>query len=138
MDDQVTSQLPGAATSFSPTADGTGAPGSRPGAAPGTASFNALWPATVADAIENVVGAVHDRVVRPLMIAARAVVFGIMIGIMGLLVAILLAVAFVRLLTVYAFSGRVWASDALVGALLVVGGAFAWSRARTGDAAGEG
>ena len=52
------------------------------------------------DTIENVVGAVHDRVVRPLIIAARAAVFGIVIGIMGLLVAILLAVAVVRLLTV--------------------------------------
>ncbi len=147
MDDQVTSQLPGAATSISPTGDGApataasgGASGfSATGAATGaaTATSNAQWPTKVADTIEDVVAAVHDRIVRPLTIVARGVVFGMIIAAMSLVVFVLLAVAVVRLLTVYAFSGRVWASDALVGALFVGGGAFVWSRLNTGEGAKE-
>jgi hypothetical protein len=56
---------------------------------------------------------------------------------MSLVVFVLVAIAVVRLLTVYAFSGRVWASDALVGALFVGVGAFVWSRLNTGDSAKE-
>jgi hypothetical protein len=142
MDDQVTSQLPGAATSISPTGDGTTAAtgaaasgSSRPSAMSPTSS--AQWPTKVADTIEDVVAALHDRIVRPLTIVARGLVFGMIIGAMSLVVFVLLAVAVVRLLTVYAFSGRVWASDALVGALFVGVGAFAWSRLNTGGTTKE-
>ena len=55
-------------------------------------------------------------------------VFGIIIAVMALVLSVVLAIAVVRLLDVYAFGGRVWASDALLGALLVVGGAFAWTK----------
>ena len=131
MDDQLTSELPGAATSISPTADGGAAAGSGGGAGAGptagSASSNAEWPTRWPTPSRTSSGAFHDKVIRPLIIVARGLVFGIVIGPMGLLVAILMAIALVRLLTVYAFSGRVWASDALVGAVLVALGAFAWS-----------
>jgi len=104
MEDQATNQLPGSA-----------------GASP-------EWPATVADTIEDVVGVVHDRLVRPLTLAARGVVFGIIIAVMAIVLSILAAIAVIRLLDVYAFGGRVWASDALLGTLLVVAGAFAWTK----------
>jgi hypothetical protein len=51
----------------------------------------------------------------PLLLVARAIVFGIIVATMALIVSILLSIAVVRLLDVYAFRGRVWASDALVG-----------------------
>jgi|HubBroStandDraft_4_1064222.scaffolds.fasta_scaffold1036863_2 hypothetical protein len=89
------------------------------------------WPAKVADTIEGVVGNVQDRVVRPIILASRAVVFGIIIATMALVLVVLLCIAVVRLLDVYAFGGRVWASDALLGAILVVAGAFAWSKRGT-------
>jgi hypothetical protein len=93
-----------------------------------TPAGTADWQGRVADTIEDVVGSVHDRVVRPLTIAARGLVFGIVIAVMGLVLAVLAFVALVRLLDVYAFRGRVWATDAVIGALLVAVGAFAWSR----------
>jgi hypothetical protein len=114
MDDQATSQ--------------TSAPASAPG--PAAAGTDAEWPARVADTIEGLVASVHDRVVRPLMILARGLVFGIIVGTMALVLGILAAIALVRLLDVYAFGGRVWASDTLVGGLLVVAGAFAWTKRR--------
>jgi len=93
---------------------------------PGTSQ--AEWPARVADGIEDVVEAVHDRVVRPLTLVARGLVFGMIIAVMALVLAVLAAIAAVRLLDVYAFGGRVWASDALLGALLVAAGVLAWSK----------
>ena len=62
------------------------------------------------------------------MLVARGLVFGIVIGTMVLVLCVVLAVGVIRLLDVYAFGGRVWASDTLLGGLLVVGGAFLWSR----------
>ena len=88
----------------------------------------AEWPTKVADTIEEVVAAVHDRLVRPLTLVARGFVFGIIIGVMALMLCILAVIAVIRLLDVYAFGGRVWASDALLGALLVAGGAFVWTK----------
>ena len=86
--------------------------------------------------VEMVVDTVFDRVVRPALVAVRAVVFGLLIAATGLVLLVVLAIAFIRLLDVYVFDGRVWASDALVGALLTAGGLFAWSQRatrRTGD-----
>ncbi len=103
----------------------------------GPSASQADWPAKVADTIEDVVDAVGDRVVRPLILAARGIVFGVIIATMALVLSVVLAIAVVRLLDVYAFGGRVWASDAVLGALLVIGGAFAWSR-RTARGAEEG
>jgi hypothetical protein len=103
----------------------------------GPGAPQADWPAKVADTIEDVVDTVGDRVIRPLILAARGLVFGVIIVTMALVLAVVVAIAVVRLLDVYAFGGRVWASDALLGALLVIGGAFAWSK-RTARGAEEG
>jgi hypothetical protein len=108
MEDQATNQLPGSAD-----------------------ASQTEWPAKVADTIEDVVEAVHDRVVRPLTLVARGLVFGIIIAVMAIVLSILAAIAVIRLLDVYAFGGRVWASDALLGTLLVLAGAFAWSKRAT-------
>jgi hypothetical protein len=70
---------------------------------------------------------VQDRVVRPLLVAARAIVFGILVATMVLALGVLLSVALVRLLDVYAFPRRVWASETLVGGVLSAIGLVAWS-----------
>lgn len=84
------------------------------------------WSNKAVDAVDLVVDVVHDKVVRPALIAGRAVVFGVLIAFVALVVLILLAVGFVRLLDVYAFGDRVWASDALLGTIFGVGGFFLW------------
>lgn len=88
------------------------------------------WPAKVADLIEEVVGRVHDQVVRPIILAGRGLVFGLVIATFALAAAVLGAVALVRVLDVYAFANRVWASDAVIGAVFTAAGLFAWSRRR--------
>ncbi|HVC72050.1 MAG TPA: hypothetical protein VNC61_17490 [Acidimicrobiales bacterium] len=88
------------------------------------------WQTRVVDMVEGVVTVAHDRVIRPLLIVARAVVFGVLVATMALLVSILFSVAVVRLLDVYAFRNRVWASDAVVGGLFTAIGILAWTKRR--------
>jgi hypothetical protein len=82
----------------------------------------------VATGIDDILETVHDRIIRPLLLVGRGVVFGVLIASMGLVLSILLAVAAIRLLTDYAFNHRVWPADALVGALFVVGGVALWTK----------
>jgi hypothetical protein len=80
------------------------------------------------DTIDAVVATVNDKAIRPAIVAARAVVFGVIIGIVGLAVAVLLSVGFVRLTTDYLFHYRVWVSYLALGAIFCLAGMFAYSR----------
>ncbi len=80
------------------------------------------------DLVESLVTLVRDRAVRPLTLATRAVVFGIIIFAATTVTVTLVSIALIRLLTVYAFDGRVWLSDLVVGAIFVAAGLVAWSQ----------
>jgi FtsH-binding integral membrane protein len=85
------------------------------------------WPARGADLVETLVSLLRDKTVRPLTLVARAVVFGVIVFAAAVTTVTLLSIALVRLLTVYAFSGRVWASDFFIGAVFIAVGAIAWT-----------
>jgi hypothetical protein len=99
-------------------------------ASPGPGDAGAQWQTRVVDTIDDVVSGVQDRVIRPLLLVGRAVVFGIIVATMTLVVGILFCIAAIRLLDVYAFRDRVWASDALVGGVLAIGGMVLWTKRR--------
>jgi hypothetical protein len=80
------------------------------------------------DTIDHVVAAVNDKAIRPAIVAARAIVFGVIIGVVALVVAVLLSVGFIRLTTDYLFHYRVWVSYLALGAIFLVGGTFAYSK----------
>jgi hypothetical protein len=80
------------------------------------------------DTIDTVVATVNDKAVRPAIVAARAVVFGVIISVVGLAVLTLLCIGVLRLLTDYAFGHRVWISYLVLGAIFCLGGAIAYSR----------
>jgi len=101
---------------------------------PGGGLAASQWPASVAQGIDDVLATVHDRAIRPLILVSRAVVFGILIATMALVLGILLSVAVVRVLTVYAFGQRVWPAEALVGLLFAGGGIAAWTKRGSGQA----
>ena len=97
--------------------------------APG--SFNPAagdWPAKAAGGIESVVGALAERTVKPLKALARGLVYGLLGGVMGQIAVVLVVISLLRLLNVWAFPNRVWASDLLIGAIFVAVGLFLWSR----------
>ena len=85
------------------------------------------WPARGADLVETLVSLLRDKTVRPLTLVARAIVFGIIVFAAAVTTVTLGSIALVRLLTVYAFGGRVWASDFLIGAVFVAIGIVAWT-----------
>ena len=85
------------------------------------------WPARAADTIEAVVTTVRDRSVTPLTLVAKAMVYGLMAGIVGIAVLVLLAVGTVRVLVVYAVP--VWAAEMIVGGIFALAGLFVLSRA---------
>ena len=94
---------------------------------PGSGAIADL-PARGTDLVENLVSLLRDKTVRPLTLATRAIVFGIIIFAASVVTITLVSIASIRLLTVYAFDGRVWLSDLVVGAVFVVAGLVAWSQ----------
>ncbi|MDA8147702.1 MAG: hypothetical protein M0Z93_02850 [Actinomycetota bacterium] len=100
----------------------------EPPPGPGSPDAGGDWPARAADLVDTVAALVRDRAIRPVVLVARALVFGLLVVVASTVTAVLLAIAAVRLLTVYAFDGRVWAADFLIGAVFVGGGLVAWSR----------
>jgi hypothetical protein len=73
------------------------APGSRPASASGI--IPAEWPAQAADAIVDTIEKVRDKTTRPVVIAARGLVYGVIAVIVGTVAAILLLVGITRFLT---------------------------------------
>jgi hypothetical protein len=84
--------------------------------------------AKVLDTVDLVVATVNDKAVRPAVVAARAVVFGVIIALVGLLILILLGVGLLRLLNSYATDHHVWIAYLALGALFSGGGAFLYSK----------
>jgi hypothetical protein len=95
------------------------------------------WPTRGADLVETLVSLLRDKTVRPLTLVARAIVFGVIVFAAAVTTVTLGSIALVRLLTVYAFAGRVWASDFLIGAVFVAVGVIAWSLRSDRKAAGS-
>ncbi|MGH9068242.1 MAG: hypothetical protein ACRD0J_12270 [Acidimicrobiales bacterium] len=89
------------------------------------------WPTKAAESLENVVGAVRARSVKPLQTIARAIVFGVVAAVMGAVLLIFGAIGILRLLNVYAFPGQEWASYLVVGGLFTIAGVFLLSLARS-------
>ncbi|MBF6554650.1 MAG: hypothetical protein IVW52_00595 [Acidimicrobiales bacterium] len=104
---------------------------------PGSSALGDL-PTRGADLIDTLVALLRDKAVRPLTLATRAVVFGIIIFAASVVTVTLLSITLIRLLTVYVFNGRVWLSDLVVGAVFVIAGIVAWSQRSEPAASSEG
>ena len=88
------------------------------------------WSSKALDTIDTVVATVNDKAVRPAIVAARGVVFGVIIGVVAVVIVTLLCVGFFRLLVVYLPGHHVWAAYLGLGFLFCVGGAILYSQAR--------
>ena len=80
------------------------------------------------DTIDTVVATVNDKAIRPAIVAARAIVFGVIIGVVALAVLVLLSIGLIRLTTVYLFDHKVWISYLAFGGIFCLGGAYAYSK----------
>ncbi|HVF75975.1 MAG TPA: hypothetical protein VM938_13095 [Acidimicrobiales bacterium] len=87
------------------------------------------WTVQAADTVERVVGSVRNKTTTPLVIVARAMVFGLLAAIVGGAAAVFLVVGLVRLVDVYTGEGRVWIAYALLGGIFTLAGLFLLRRA---------
>ena len=78
------------------------------------------------DTIDTVVATVNDRAVRPAVVAARSVVFGIIIAVIGITVVVLFCIGFIRLTTIAGH--RIWASYIVLGLIFSAVGAVLYTR----------
>lgn len=119
----------------------TRAPGPRGigGGAPASAGLAGIeWPKKAADTVEMVVDTIHDKAIRPAVLVARALVFGLLVAALTGLLVVMMSIAVVRILDVYVFGRQVWASYCIVGGLLTLGGLGAWSMRTAGPRSSTG
>jgi protein-S-isoprenylcysteine O-methyltransferase Ste14 len=81
-------------------------------------------------AFDHVLDVVHDKVLRPIIMAARVLAYGLIIVLAALVFVVALVIGFIRLLNVYAFNGHDWLSYVAVGAVSLVAGLVIWRRRR--------
>jgi hypothetical protein len=80
-------------------------PAPRSGASGGV--IPAEWPAQAADTIVDAIGKVRDKTTKPAIVAARALVYGLIAGVVGLVAVIVALVGLVRVLDNYV-PNEVW------------------------------
>lgn len=85
-------------------------------------------------AIDQVVDTVHDRVLRPAIIAARAVAVGFLVAICVVVLAVAAGIALLRLLDVYVFASHQWASWLAIGFCFCAIGVTLWRWRRPASA----
>ncbi len=77
-------------------------------------------------AVDTVVATVNDKAVRPAIVAARGIVFGVVIAVVGITVVVLFCVGFIRLTTIAGH--KIWASYIVLGLIFSAVGAILYSR----------
>ena len=85
------------------------------------------WVSQLVGVLDRTVSAVRNRTTRPAILVVRALVYGVLAGVLGLFALILLAIALVRV-AVLATQERVWLADLVVGALFCIVGLVFWTR----------
>jgi hypothetical protein len=85
------------------------------------------WPTQAADLVEQAATTVRDRAVVPVERAVTAVVFGLLVGMVGLAAVALLSFGTFRGL-VELLQGEVWAAWLVLGGIQVVAGGLLWAK----------
>jgi hypothetical protein len=79
---------------------------------------------------DHVLDIVHDRVLRPILLAGRALAFGLIILFAALVLVGALLIGLIRFIDVYCFAGREYLSYVSVGAISLIAGMFIWRKRR--------
>jgi hypothetical protein len=89
------------------------------------------WTVKVTDQIVSLVATIRDRTTTPITKIVRAVVFGVVIAVMGVAALVLALVGILRLHVYLPFhpeGRRVWVTYVGLGAIFMLAGAFAWRK----------
>jgi hypothetical protein len=79
---------------------------------------------------DHVLDVVHDRVLRPILLAGRALAFGFIILFAAFVLVGALLIGLIRFIDVYCFDGREYLSYVSVGAISVIAGMIIWRKRR--------
>lgn len=79
---------------------------------------------------DHVLDLVHDRVIRPILVAGRVIAYAFIIFMASVVLIGALVIGFVRLMNVYFFAGHEWLSYLVIGTILLVLGLVIWRRRR--------
>jgi hypothetical protein len=79
---------------------------------------------------DHVLDVVHDRVLRPILLAGRALAFGLIIFFAALFLIGALSIGLIRFIDVYCFAGREYLSYVSVGAISLIAGLIIWRKRR--------
>jgi hypothetical protein len=79
---------------------------------------------------DHVLDMVHDRVLRPILLAGRALAFGFIIFIAALFLVAALLIGLIRFVDVYCFAGREYLSYVSVGLISLIAGLIVWRKRR--------
>lgn len=74
---------------------------------PSSSVVPAEWPKQAADTVVDTIAKVRDKTTKPAIVASRALVYGIIIAVVGSVAAVLLMVGAIRLLDNY-LPGEIW------------------------------
>jgi len=85
-------------------------------------------PRRAADFVQAVADTIHDKAVRPAVLAARAIVFGLLVAALAGILVVLGSIAVLRLFDVYVFGHQVWLSYIVLGGALTLCGLAVWTR----------
>ena len=94
----------------------------------------AEWPAQAADTIVDTISKVRDRTTKPALLAARAVVYGLIAAVVGTISLFLVLLMIVRWYDVWA-PGPVWPIYAFFAVVFSLGGLFCLRKANAPRAA---
>ena len=79
---------------------------------------------------DNVLDLVHDKLLRPILLAGRFVAYGFIVLLASIVLFGAFVIGLVRLLNVYLFAGHEWLSYLVIGAISLVTGLIIWRRRR--------
>ena len=80
--------------------------------------------------LDKVLDLVHDRVVRPLLLATRYLAFGFVLFTLATVAIVAGLLGLIRFGNVFIFQGLVWLNYLVVGALSTIIGLVIWRRRR--------
>src|SRR5579862_732833 len=111
-----------------------GSPSPNPSRTPlrsSTPGADSDWTVMLTERIESVVSTVRDRTTVPVTKIVRALVFGMIIAVMGTVALVFAVIGLLRLHVYWWFhpEGRkVWVTYVGLGAIFMIAGAFAWRK----------
>lgn len=79
---------------------------------------------------DHVLDLVHDKVLRPILLAGRFVAYGFIVLLASVVLLGALVIGLVRLCNIYLFAGHDWLSYLVIGVLSLVTGMIIWRRRR--------